>query len=511
MKKIKQIFWLVALVPLLYGQLGCKKFLDRKPLGQAIDGDVSGGGAQSQVFGLYSATRLWGMTGLAFLTMHGARADDNYNSTAGDGSDQQDIVDNFNYVKDHWSLNSLWDDHYTFITQANAIIHDVDSAYSTDPSSIVNEAEARFLRAYAYFDLVRDYGEVPIIKNKVYKPSDAIAAKSPVADVYAFIDEDLQYAIAHLPATWSSEYLGRATMGAANALQAKTYLYRQQWSNALASAEAVINSGLYSLDPSYSHLFSEAAENGSESIFEIQNYENANGSIGGDGSYSNGLPVYQAVRGAGDWNLGWGWNLPTATLVNDAYETDDPRKGATILESGQPDNVYGGITYGVSLPASGTPYWNKKVYSDPARRAATGDKGANWLNTRIYRYADVLLMAAEAANETGNSSKALSYLEMVRARARDGKTGILPAVTSTDQGVIRTAIKKERRVEFAMEFERFYDLVRWTPATDNIDAPNVLGPLGYTTKNKYYPIPQEAIDKSEINGVKILVQNPDYP
>src|SRR5882724_13407999 len=107
MKKIKQILWLTALIPLLYGQLGCKKFLDRKPLGQAINGDVTGGGAQSQVFGLYSATRLWGMTGLAFLTMHAARADDDYNSTAGDGSDQQDIADNFNYVKDHWSINAL--------------------------------------------------------------------------------------------------------------------------------------------------------------------------------------------------------------------------------------------------------------------------------------------------------------------------------------------------------------------------------------------------------------------
>ena len=507
MKKVKQILWFIALIPLMYGQLGCKKYLDRKPLGQAINGDVSGGGAQSQVFGLYSATRLWGMTGLAFLTLHAARADDNFNSTAGDGSDQQDIADNFNYVKDHWSLNSLWDDHFTFVAQATAIVHDVDSAFSDDPASIVNEAEARFLRAYAYFDLVRDYGEVPIIKNKVYKPSDAIVAKSTIDEVYAFIDEDLQYAIAHLPVSWPTEYLGRATVGAANALQAKTYLYRRNWASALGSAEAVINSGVYSLDPSYSHMFTETAENGSESIFEIQNYENANGSIGADGAYSNGLPVYQAVRGAGDWNLGWGWNLPTATLVNSAYEAGDPRKGATILESGQPDNVFGGPTYGVTLPASGTPYWNKKVYSDPVRRAATGDKGANWLNTRIIRYADVLLMAAEAANELGNSATALQYLEMVRARAREGNAAILPPVVSTDQNVIRTAIKKERRVEFAMEFERFYDLVRWTPASDGIDAPTVLGPLGYKAINKFFPIPQEAIDKS--NGV--LVQNPDYP
>ena len=508
MKRINKILWFIILgLPLMYGQLGCKKFLDRKPLGQAVAGDVVTGGAEAQVFGLYSATRLWGMTGLAFLTMHAARADDDLNSTQGDGSDQQDIADNFNYVKDHWSLNSLWDDHFTFIAQATGIVHDVDSAFSTDPKSIINEAEARFLRAYAYFDLVRDYGEVPILKNKVYVSSDANVAKSSVADVYAFIDADLQYAIQNLPVSWEAKYLGRATKGAANALQAKAYLYRQQWANALASAQAVITSNVYSLDPSYTHVFTEAAENGSESVFEIQNFENANGSIGGGGQFSNGIPVYEAVRGAGDWNLGWGWNLPDTTLVNSAYEPNDPRKGATILASGKPDNYFGGVSYGVTLPASGTLYWDKKAYSDPTRRAATGDKGGNWLNTPIIRYADVLLMAAEAANETANSTLALQYLEMVRARAREGSTTVLPPVTSTDQATIRTAIKKERRVEFAMEFERFYDLVRWTPASDGIDAPTVLGPLGYTAKKKYFPIPQEAIDKSN----NVLVQNPDYP
>ncbi len=507
MKKILRLFLIVTTLPVFYSQLGCSKFLDRKPLGQAINGDIAQGGVQSQVFGLYSSTRLWGMTGLAFLTMHAARADDDYNSTAGDGSDQQDIVDNFKYVKDHWSLNNLWDDHFSFIEQATGIVHDVDSAFAHDPASIVNEAEARFLRAYAYFDLVRDYGEVPIFTKKVYTPADAIVPKSSVSDVYAFIDADLQYAIQNLPETWSTQYLGRATKGAALGLQAKTYLYRQQWPNALTSAQMIINSGVYNLDPSYAHEFTEDAENGSESLFEIQNYENANGSVGSDGSYSNGLPDYMGIRGAGAWNLGWGWNLPTATLVNTAYETNDPRKGVTILASGQRDDYFGPPTFGATLDASGTPYWDKKVYTDPARRAATKDNFSNWLNTPIQRYADILLIAAEASNESGNSTDALKYLEIVRARARAGNAAILPPVVTTDQNALRTAIKKERRVEFAMEFDRFYDLVRWTPATDGIDAPTVLGPLGYKLINKYFPIPQEAIDKS--NGV--LVQNPDYP
>ncbi len=501
MKANKTVLFVMLLVPILYGQLGCKKFIDRKPLGQAINGDIQQGGVESQVFGLYASLKNWGMTQLPFLTMHAARADDDLNSTQGDGSDQQDIVDHFNYTKDHWALNSLWEDHLAFITQASGIIHDVDSLYANDPASQVNKAEASFLRAYAYFDMVRDYGEVPKIDFKVYQASDANVPKSTVADIYALIDADLTFAEAHLPVEWETKYLGRLTSGAAKTLQAKVDLYRQNWAGAMAKCDDVIASNKYSLYNSYSGLFTEAAENSTESIFEIQNFENANGSQ----NSSNQLAQYQGIRGSGQWDLGWGWNLPSDLLVNGGYEPNDPRKTATILYSGKPDSVYG-----VTLPPSPTPYWNKKVYTDPARRAATGDRFGLWLNTMILRYADVLLMDAEAANELGgpaNTTKALNYLEMVRARARGGNANVLPEIISTDQATIRTAIKQERRAEFAMEFERFYDLVRWTPASDNIDAIHVLGPLGYKDRNKYYPIPQPDIDKSQ----GVLKQNPDYP
>ena len=118
-------------------------------------------------------------------------------------------------------------------------------------------------------------------------------------------------------------------------------------------------------------------------------------------------------------------------------------------------------------------------------------------------------MAAEAANEAGgaaNITKALAWLEMVRGRARGG-AAVLPAIIAPiTQAALRTAIKKERRAEFGMEFERFYDLVRWTPAGDGIDAPTILGPLGYQLRNRYYPIPQPALDRANL-----LTQNPDYP
>lgn len=490
----------VVLSALLHS--GCKKFLDKKPLGQGIQGDIAQGGVEDQVFGLYAATRNWGMTSLPFLVIHAARADDNLNSTEGDGADVQSIVDHFNYSKDHWLLNASWDDHLAFVTLASNIIHDVDSLYANDVASQINKAEACFMRAYAYFDLVRDYGKVPKIDFKVYDASQANVRRSEVSEIYALIDADLDYALQHLPSQWEEKYTGRVTQGTANALRAKTYLYRKNWAGALNAAEAVINSGLYQLVPNYADIFTEANENNPEVLFSVQNYMNANGSV----ELTNSVANYQGIRGSGEWDLGWGWNIPGAGLVDTAYEADDPRKGQTILFSGRKDDyLINDGRYGGTLPNLPTAYWNKKVYTDPARRSTTGSRFGQWLDMIIIRYADVLLMAAEAANETDDPAKALDYLEQVRARARNGKT-VLPEITATDKMMIRKAIKQERRVEFAMEFERFYDLVRWTPAEDGIDAPHVLGPLGYTAKNALLPVPQPAIDKSN----NVLDQNDGY-
>lgn len=501
MKNSKQNFLIgFTAVAIAFGFFGCNKFLDRKPLGGAIEGDVAQGAVEEQVFGLYAATKNWGMTQLPFLMMNSARSDDaDKGSTETDGADVGDIVDNFHYTKDHWMLNAYWDDHYGFISLANNVLQAIDSLKLTDETSIINEAEAKFLRAWAFFDLVRTYGEVPKLDFKVYKPEDANIAKSSVDDIYALIDEDLSFAEANLPLSWESKYIGRSTKGAAMALHAKTYLYRQNWGAALSKCEEVIGSGQYELYVPYSGLFTENAENSKESIFEIQNFENSNGTL----NYSNAVAQYQGVRGSGDWDLGWGWNAPNQSLV-DAYETGDPREAATILFSGQSDGIYGQVV--PASPPLARPYWNKKVYTDPARRAQTGDRFGLWLNTMIIRYADVLLMAAEAANELGgeeNTTKALDYLEQVRARARNGNNAILPPVTITVQSELRDAIRHERRVEFGMEYERFFDLVRWGIAKSTFAAMGVT----FEDRNKYYPIPQEAIDKS---GGK-LVQNPDYP
>ncbi|WP_026715199.1 RagB/SusD family nutrient uptake outer membrane protein [Flavobacterium daejeonense] len=464
------------------------EFLDRKPLGTATEGDLTAGGYEEKAFGLYGKIRTQeGVTNWDRYWFQSIRSDDaQKGSTATDAATRGNVMDKFQYSPAEFA--AYWDGHYSLIFACNDLIVDIDESGLTDEGTMINKAEAMAIRGFAFFDLRRDYGEVPIILKKIVVPSDGIKAKSTVAEVDAQIISDLEFAASKLPDSWPA-YPGRATKGFANALLAKLYLYQGNWTKSLEKSELVINSEQYVLDNSYVTLFSEAGDNSKESIFEVQFLREAGV------NYSNNYWESQGVRGSSTWDLGWGFNVPTQNLV-DAYETGDPRKDATILYSGQNDGF--GLTVPDSPPLA-QPYWNKKAYTTPSIRQSYGENKNHWKNIKILRYADVILMAAEAANESGNTTKASDYLEMIRARAR-GTGTVLPKVTDLSQTGLRTAIKHERRIELAMENERFYDLVRWG------DAPAVLGGLGYQAKNQYYPIPQTAIDQS--GG--ILVQNPNY-
>lgn len=497
--------WLLALV-LALGIAGCSKFLDRKPLTATLD-DLNQGGLEGQIYGLYGAIRNGdvagqGFGGIPWLGIQNFRSDDSEKgSSAADGADWGVIYDQFQYVKDHWSNTTYWDQHYVLIGLANTALQIADSLNLNDPASQINRAEARFFRAFAYFDLVRTFGDVPKIDFRVYTAADGQRPKAPAAEIYALIDADLQFAAANLPLNWrnaagGNRFPGRLTKGAANGLLAKTLLYRRNWGAALSAAQAVINSGEYSLTPSFGSIWTNAGENNSESLFEIQ------ASVGQSGAdnFFSWHAIAQGVRGSGDWDLGWGWNTPTDKLVND-WSDSDPRKRATILFSGQADGTFGRVV--PDFPTVPRRYWNKKVYPEPSQQSFTGERQGGWINQRCLRYADVLLMAAEAANELGGAANqriAEDMLELVRARARGGDNTILPKVVFQDQSQMRTAIQNERRFELALEGDRFFDLVRWGL------APTVLGGAGYTNRHRFYPIPQQAIDNS---GGR-LIQNPEW-
>jgi hypothetical protein len=498
---MKQSFFKIVLPALLIsaGMSGCKKgFLDREPLGRYISSDLATGSFESQILGVYTGMRAEGVSGVKFIAVTSIRSDDaEKGSSVSDAVDTENFFDNFNYTKDFWLLNDYWGDHYKLIGLANNVISDIDSARATDQPTLINKGEAKFIRAYAFFNLVRAFGEVPKLNFKVTSAAQANIPKSPVAEIYALIDADLAEAAAVLPGSWPSTYTGRLTAGAAMALQAKTFLYRQNWASALTAAKAVMNSGRYNLSTPYDRIFTEEGENSSESIFEIQALYTQTLNFGVQ------YATVQGIRGAGNFDLGWGWNTPTQSLA-DAFETGDPRKDATLLYSGRVNTPYG-----ENIPPATAvvprPYWNKKTYTNPAIRLSTNSRFGQWMNLRILRYADVVLMAAEAANEIGgaaNTTEALNYLEMVRARARGTSTAVLPKIVLTDQAKIRDTIRHERRVELGMEHDRFFDLVRWGIARQTFVAQG----KNYQERNRYLPIPQPEIDKS----AGVLKQNPEY-
>jgi hypothetical protein len=508
MNLIKKIIWVLVLSVPIVGLSGCKKFLDRTPLSATLD-DLNQGGLEGQVIGLYGQIRSSaaepycgdGYQSIPWLGMQSFRSDDQEIIADAGASGWHQTYDFFNYTKDDWGAGVYWDKHYLFIGLCNTALQTADSLGLSDEASIVNIAEARWFRAYSYFDLVRNFGQVPKIDFRIYKPSDAQVAKSTEAEIYDLIDADLEFASAHLPMEWEKKFIGRLTVGAAKTLWAKTLLYREQWAHTLALTQEVMASNKYDLFTPYWAIWKTQNENSIESIFEVQAFQSAGSAI----NYWSWFGTEQGIRGsdADGWNLGWGWNTPTDNLVK-AYEPGDPRKAGTILFTGQSDDPTNG-GYGRTLPSNMTAkYWNKKTYVSPAEQAEVGDlHGAAFVNYRALRYADVILMAAEAANELGgpdNQAIAVEMVEKIRARARNGNAAVLPPVAFVNQIQMREAIQHERRIEFAMEQERFYDLVRWRLADE------VLKPLGYQHKHRFYPLPANAVSNS---GGK-LIQNPDY-
>ena len=320
-----------------------------------------------------------------------------------------------------------------------------------------------------------------------------------MAATYAFIEQDLQFAATNLPASWDPKFISRTTRGAANGILAKVYLTQHKWAEAMNAANAVMTSGQYDLSTPYTKIFSEEGENGKESVLEIQGTASSTESTANGIQYAN----IQGVRGSGTFDMGWGWNTPS-TQLEAAYEAGDPRKDRTILYTAAGSKSLYGEDIPTGLP---NPRYNNKVYTNPTYRSLYNSRMGYWMNVRILRYADVVLMYAEAANEVGgaqNIASAVTALNSVRARARNGNAAILPDVVTTDQAIAREAIRHERRIELAMEHDRFFDLVRWGISQDAMTAAGK--PNFSAGRDNLLPIPQAQIDLSK----GILTQNPGY-
>lgn len=422
-------------------------------------------------------------------------------------NDMNDLfqLENFTATPSNQLLLEFYRAQYQGIYRCNLVltyVPDIPTDDSVMDQRLKNRylGEAHFLRAYYYFRLVRVFGGVPLV-DKILSSSEYRMPRASSDSIYQLIYDDLTFAANNLwlKSEYASADLGRATKGAAQALLMKAYMYNSRWSEAKALGDSITSSIQYDLEPTYATNFTLDGENGIESVFEIQYMEEPTSDYGDGNGYTRGTfnIIMQRTRVA---SQGWGFNHPTTNLVNE-YESGDPRKDATIAS---PDaDVYLGNGY------------HSKKYALTGYTLAHPTRGP--LNYKVIRYSDVLLMYAEAACEENDLTTAKAQLELVRKRARGTSTTILPEFPyssySDNQADLRKAIRHERRVELAMEGQRFFDLVRWGIAADVMNAyrdaestavKEQMSPFE-AGKHELFPIPEAEMDLNDK-----LVQNPNY-
>ena len=375
-------------------------------------------------------------------------------------------------------LRNVFRWNYAGMTRANFILENKDNIEFTGKDKII--AEAKFLRAFYYFELVKFFGDVPLIIDERIGAQEATTIpRTPSSEIYAQIEQDLLDASAVLDAV--SLVKGKATKGAAMALLGKAYLYQSKFVEAANKFDEVISSGSYSLISDYNDLFSVANENNSETVFDVE-YSGAEG--GGYGCLvcleGNAGPGFQGIRQYegpiyGDGNS---YNLPTQNLY-DAFDPADPRRDATVLDidafiAAQPNPE--SISYGIGAGGH-TGFYNNKYIKRQGEIGLPDNDLTSPVNYRVIRYADVLLMAAEAHFRNGNSAEAQGLVDQIRLRA-----GMAPVALNTIEDLYN-----ERRLELACEGHRFFDLVRSGQAESSIE--------GFQPgKHELFPIPTLEID-----------------
>lgn len=417
----------------------------------------------------------------------------------------------FNATPDFPRLNEPWGEFYKQISAANQVLGNVPEIDMDANRKAQILAEARFLRAHAYFYLVNQWGNIPLILEEITGGVEQIfIGNSTPEQVYDAMIQDLTAAQSALPATWPADQVGRASSGAATALLGKCYLYTNQWASAAAEFKKVIDSGLYSLTEDYFDNFREETTNNSESLFEVQYDGNTTGGWGGTGANVWRGQAWEADIAPRAFSSQqsvsvneWVFDLFMAQQTVDGGE--DPRAKSTMVW-----NYPGAMMYqttftdafsGVDLER----IWVRKYLNFENDTAlAPGSWAGDTNNWRLIRLADVLLMYAEAINEaSGPDEDAFDAINQVRARSN------MPAYAGMGQGELRQAIIDERVRELAIEGYRWWDLRRWGIAAERFQnnpefRANSNGQF-VTGKHEYYPLPRRDVDSNPN-----LNQNPGY-
>lgn len=409
-------------------------------------------------------------------------------------------IDDMGHTSVNSNLRDVWSWMFSGISRANYFLEFQDKTDFEGRNKMI--AEVRFLRAYYHFELVKWFGGLPIKdydaallgSGKRFAPGDELSIpRYSAQEVYALIESDLIFAVNNLE--YSAPQVGRVTKGAAEALLGKAYLYQDKFSEAATVLDNVINNGPYQLAISYETMFENEGENNVESVFEVQ-YTDAEGAGFGclqcsEGNVAVGFNGIRNHTGP-TYDSGYSFNVPTQETV-DIFEDGDSRKDVSVLDI-EAWAEQTGATYGIGYEHTG--YYNRKYIPRQGDQNIGDQNLTNPNNYRSIRFADVLLMAAEANNRGSiDEAKAQSYLNMVRTRAFGGDSNNVSASGSE----LTEAIYHERHVEFVGEGHRFFDLVRTGQAPSKIDG-------FQADKHELFPIPIQEIQFSNGNWN----QNPNY-
>ena len=463
----------------------CKKFLVEDPQNlvsvanfyKTSDDAIA---AVNAIYGYLNSTSTGSTAGVyhsTFWVIAGLASDEMQNNQF--GAPDLDQLATFSHSPQNNSLLETWQMHYKTITIANIAIERIPgiSMDATLRTRLVNEA--KFIRGLMYFDLVRMFGDVPLVTKEV---EDLKPARAAASAIYDLIISDLTAAEA-LPASYPvNNGKGRATSGAAKSMLAKVHLTRKEYDKAAAKALEVINSNQYQLWDDYADVFKLSSRNGKEAIFSV-GFGDGGGAISfwEVGQFNvRLLPRELTEEGVENPQ---GWQIPTMQLYN-SYDADDRRRAVTYVTVIHNKN---GTTTQIR------PYIQK--YWD---RIAEPKANGSFNDYPVIRYADVLLIYAEAANEIGNTAAAHTYINMVRKRARfNGTTylNILPDYVGLTKDQFKAAVLRERKMEFVAEGQRWFDLAR----TGTLETLVPIAKPGVVPQAKHYlfPIPQRERDLNE--------------
>ena len=419
---------------------------------------------------------------------------------AGGGTDGEETVDLANFIADadNFAALDLWRGPSPGILRCNFVLQKVPAMNIDETIKNRILGEAHFLRAHYYFLLVRLFGGVPLQTEPADSNSDLLLPRASAEEVYELIVEDLDQAITLLPkrSAYTLEHIGRATKEAAMAELARVYLTHYQdydhYQLVVDLCEEIRKMG-YQLEADYADLWNPSKQNGVESIFEVQYYGKTNYDFWSNENQASWLSTFTGPRNSGMAAGCYGWNQPTAEFVSQ-YEIGDVRKEKTVFYTGCP--TFDGMTYSSAYSTTG--YNVRKFLLTKAQSPDYNTSNQNWV---VTRYADVLLMKAEALNEMGQTTLAEAPLYEVRCRA--GLTN-RSTIEGLSQMQMREKIIHERRMELAFEGHRWFDMIRYK---DNyaLNFLHSIGKTAATSKHLLLPIPTQ---EREANPK--LTQNPGW-